>query len=114
MSWGDGRAYCESYGYDLLVVEDSGEWDWISATAPYSYAGMWWVGLYCALGTCTSTADFLWLDGTAGYVGWSGAAYDRDNDCAYVDTFMVTETVQGLWATADRCDNGLGVICEAE
>lgn len=111
--WTDAVASCESLGYAPLVVDDACEWDWIEAAAPTGAPSEWWVGLYCASGACTSRGDFVWVDGSAGYVTWSGGTYDPSYECAYLDAFMVTSTTKSMWATAYRCDDAHGVICEA-
>ena len=106
--WTDAVAYCQSFGYEPLVVDDVCEWDWFAVASPGREVRWWWTGLYCASGACTSTADFVWIDGSAGYVGeWRGTG-SADYDCAYISGGSGY-----FFASPARCDEQYAVICEA-
>jgi hypothetical protein len=116
-SWEEAEKYCESVGYDLLVVEDECEWSWIEdITAQYLYQNLsalddWWTALHCYDGDCFDSKAFTWGDIGLGYTEWSGTTFMYGEECAYLLRYESDEF--GLLATAQPCaSSAVQTICE--
>ena len=114
----DARSYCQDRGYDLVIVQDECEWTWVSSVVASYFDGTtagqeWWGGLYCPSGACTSSDGFEWVDGSTGYVEWSGNGFSADWDCAEVSYLQISSVDYQLLARAEPCENADQFVCES-
>ncbi|MCP4916168.1 MAG: hypothetical protein GY913_04530 [Proteobacteria bacterium] len=102
-TWSDARDVCTGLGgYDLVVIDDSTEQDWIWAeTNSRGRDRWWWLGFHDRNSTSDQEPDagWEWVDGsTVSYTNWfSNHAgqqpddYAGNEDCAHIDPH------HGMW-----------------
>ena len=107
VGWSTARTACESIpGYHLVRIDDSGENDWVSATARSVAGGAFWIGLR------QSGSSWTWWNGGASYTAWGSDQPDNGGfggsaeDCAEINYRS-----NATWNDA-VCDNGRGYVCE--
>ena len=63
-SWPSGSANCNTYGYELLTINDASENSWADSTADTYSTQKWWIGL----NDRASEGSFRWASGeSVGY-----------------------------------------------
>jgi hypothetical protein len=115
-SWDSARTNCLDIGYDLAIIEDSCEWDWMAAQMIGGGLGdKWWLSLRCPDGvSCESGGDstYRWIDGSEGYIGWWSATLDQ-TDCVRFTPFYAYPDVLELGGYPDQgCGESLMYVCE--
>jgi hypothetical protein len=107
-TWSNAQVTCQSYGYDLVIVNDATEDAYLDATAtainPSKY-------FFFGLTDSATEGSFLWIDGsTPSYTNWSGGEPDDGgggSDCAGFST------ATSGWSDV-LCTGTRGWICEAQ
>ncbi len=102
-----GRTSCQTYGYDLVAINDATENSYVNATAYSYYAGKWWTGYTDAV----SEGTWLWPDGTTGsYTNWHTGEPNNsgsNEDCVQLGRFYPAYT----W-NDEPCTSSFYYICE--
>jgi len=122
VGWHNARTYCQSWGYDLAIVNDEFEWDWLENVS-LSFIGTmgatydWHVGYSCVRGDCDSTSDWEWIDGSAGYYVWSSGHPEINTElgmgyeCAYAHSEVGGPTDWHFHIS--NCQDNIQVLCES-
>jgi len=108
-TWNDARVACQTRGYDLVVIEDAAENDFVFSQARDlgigSFQG-WWIGLSDA----ATEGEYVWVDGTvATYFHWASGEPDGVDDCVRQ---MAPLSLARAWADI-ACGQRAGFVCEA-
>jgi hypothetical protein len=106
-SWDSARTSCLDIGYDLAIIEDSCEWDWMAAQMiDGALDDQWWLGLR------SSDDGYRWVDGSEGYVGYWSPPSDP-TACVRFTPFWAYPDVLQLGAFPDHgCGENLMYVCE--
>ncbi len=90
--WSDARDACTALpNYDLVIINDASEQEWIHGTASSYGNRHWWLGLTDQDAPEEEEPDsgWVWVDGTPmSYSNWSGGQpddYESREDCAHMD-----------------------------
>jgi hypothetical protein len=96
--WQEARDQCVLWGYDLVIIEDAWEKDYLRALiGGFDY---WWIGLRNRAGVN------YWVDDTAATYFPSGGIHDG---CCCFFLHRVTDGFNDSW-----CDRPMAFICEKE
>ncbi len=104
-AWSSAQTTCQSYGYDLLTVNDADENAWAVETANTYSTAKWWIGF----NDISTEGSWVWASGeSASYTNWhSGEPNNAGNeDCAQFNRFS-DET----W-NDEPCSSSFRFICE--
>jgi Lectin C-type domain/Putative metal-binding motif len=104
-SWTDARTDCQSYGYDLVAIEDAAEDSFLeSAVAAYAIADAWWWGGYT---DGLFEGSFGWVQGGSSYTNWNSGEPNNlygNEDCVIL--------YYGAHWNDWNCSNTTTYICE--
>ena len=107
-SWSNARSTCNSYGYDLLTIDDATENAWADSTADSYSTSKWWVGL----NDISSEGSFVWEDGTAvSYTNWGGG--EPNNSGGNEDCTQLNRYSNQTW-NDEPCNSAFYFVCEAD
>jgi hypothetical protein len=108
--WSSARAACMAAGYDLVVLNDGPENDWVWTQASGVSVIDWWIGIR----DWRSDFNYGWVDGSFAWVAGSGSsgytnfrgsgAPDGSGDCV--------ELGGDGWNDVS-CDQATGYVCES-
>lgn len=112
VDWDTARSACTSWGYDLVVIEDSEENGWLWTIGEPLFSDEYWIGL----NDRDAEDTFLWVDGSCArdsgadvaYTNWVADAPDNsgEEDCVELDRGYA-----GQWQDVP-CSQAQGYICE--
>jgi hypothetical protein len=106
-NWDQARTSCQVAGYDLVIVNDKGEHDWIVGKLKAKSKGQWHIGL----NDRDSEGNFKWVDGTSpSFTSW--ATWEPNNFLFSEDCAVTTK--DGAWNDSRCGDDGPreAFICE--
>lgn len=105
-NWGQARTSCQIAGYDLVVIADKTEHDWVVGKLKSKSRGKWHIGLHDR----DDEGKFKWVDGTApGFTSWGSW---EPNDFLWSEDCVILNK-DGSWNDIN-CGDTLreGFICE--
>jgi len=107
-SWTSGSASCNSYGYELLTVNNAAENAWADSTADTYSTQKWWIGL----NDRAAEGSFRWASGEAvTYTNWHSGEPNNgggNEDCTQFNRFHPSQT----W-NDEPCSDSFRYVCEA-
>ena len=107
-TWTAGSSACNSYGYELVTINDSAENSWVDTTADSYSTQKWWMGL----NDRASEGSFVWASGeSVTYTNWHSGEPNNgggNEDCAQINRFHPSLT----W-NDEPCSTSFRYICEA-
>lgn len=114
VSWTTARARCVEHGYDLVVVDDAGEQDWLWSIGGPLSGDEYFIGLTDA----AAEGEFVWVDGrlarSAGgdllFTAWKSTAPDN-NGAGGEHCVELDRGASGRWEDVP-CDQLQSFICE--
>ncbi|MEE2788373.1 MAG: C-type lectin domain-containing protein [Myxococcota bacterium] len=109
-SWSNARRICQRLGYDLAIITDAREQEFLTDGLDRTGAGDAWIGL----SDDAVEGTFVWIDGspTRGYVNWSD---DEPNDAGNEDCGVIQMQAAaqlGSWSDRD-CNQPYDYVCES-
>ena len=111
--WPNARADCQMRGYDLVVIDDEDEGDWVMTTALARMPTDRWIGLN--LLSAGGSTTWHWLDDptAAAYTNWGvDDPMPGEGECAlFEDGGQVGEEAM-RWA-AELCTRDHNFVCES-
>jgi hypothetical protein len=114
-SWSQARGYCMDRGYDLVVIQDATEDEWlVSQVVAVDPTNDWYIGLSDRV----TEGTYLWVDGTAAWMGGAPVGYTNFNTGA-PDGFVDQDCVELAPLFEFRWDEGTcsvpqPFVCEFE
>ena len=107
-SWPSGSANCNTYGYELLTINDASENSWADSTADTYSTQKWWIGL----NDRASEGSFRWASGeSVSYTNWHPGEPNNsggNEDCTQFNRFHPSQT----W-NDEPCNAAFRYVCEA-
>ena len=107
-SWPSGSANCNTYGYELLTINDASENSWADSTADTYSTQKWWIGL----NDRASEGSFRWASGeSVTYTNWHPGEPNNsggNEDCTQFNRFHPSQT----W-NDEPCNAAFRYVCEA-
>jgi large repetitive protein len=105
-NWNTADAYCDTYGYDLLTIDNATENAWADSTADTYSTGKWWVGL----NDISSEGTWVWDDGTAvSYTNWHSG--EPNNSGGNEDCVQLNRFTDQSW-NDEPCGSAFRFVCE--
>jgi len=105
-TWWNARMYCQSFGYDLVVIDQLAEQDYVTMTAYAVSSAEWFLGLR-DVNLDGSYADDEWTSGPSSFRQWRAGHPGLVGGCALMKT-----RDGGEWEDK-TCDNSKPFVCES-
>lgn len=110
VAWPEARAHCESFGYDLVRIDDAAEQEFVWSVQG-ARGGDAWIGLHDRDGE----GAWVWSDGTelGGFAHWADEQPDAGEGEVDEDCVEIIAAEAGGWNDRDCAIDYLDYICEA-
>jgi hypothetical protein len=107
-SWNDASGYCQSYGYELVSLNDGAENTWVDDTVDGFSTDKWHMGLTDQW----SEGTWVWANGdSVSYTNWQAGEPNggTTESCAQLNRYHPAQS----W-NDEPCDQSLRFVCEVD
>jgi len=107
-NWEDARAYCQSFGYDLVTISSAAEDDFVRSTQGNAH---FWIGYSAPENVGNDPSQYTWVqDEFSSFTNWCSGAPSGTTNCAYYQ--FSTNPASNCWWNAG-CTGGRRFVCES-